>query len=146
MKVGKNDLPRLLKRCWLRKKPKAYSATHEGSPAASKLLIDLTSSKGKKNKAIRFVPVMPVIPNTTSSIADKIAQRRSSAVPPMLKFMPKCPMKNGKVPLPAKVVQNPFSLLLRLIRLLRRMRLLVWAVVRNPPSLLLEKLLRFVHY
>ncbi|KAM1500019.1 hypothetical protein ACFX10_022631 [Malus domestica] len=99
------------------KKPKTSSATHEGSPATPNLVIDLTSFKAEKEEAARSVSVVPTIPKVTSSIADKIAQRRSSSLPPVLKCVPKRPsetksgsplerlaiMKSDKVPLPAKV-------------------------------------------
>ncbi|KAB2632286.1 hypothetical protein D8674_028533 [Pyrus ussuriensis x Pyrus communis] len=60
------------------KKLKISSAAREGSPAALRLVINLTSSKGEKDEATGFVP-----------IADRIAQRKSSTVPPVLKFVQK---------------------------------------------------------
>ncbi|XP_068336464.1 xyloglucan endotransglucosylase protein 7-like [Pyrus communis] len=61
------------------KKPKTFSAACEGSPAV--LVIDLTSSKGKKDEATRFMPVAPAILKAVSLIADRITHRRSSYVP-----------------------------------------------------------------
>ncbi|XP_050133247.1 uncharacterized protein LOC126609362 [Malus sylvestris] len=101
----------------IEKKLKTSFAAHKGSAAAPKLVIDLTSSKSEKDEA-RSMLVAPVIPKATSSIADRIAQCRSSSVPQVLKFVPKLPsgvksgsplerlatMKSDKVPLPAKVV------------------------------------------
>ena len=102
-------------------KSKTSSAAREGSPAAPKLVIDLTSSKGEKKEAARFVLVAPAIPKATSLIADRIALRRNSFVPSVPKFVPKrssgaksgsslerlATMKSDKVPLPAKVVPKP---------------------------------------
>ena len=99
------------------KKPKTSCAAREDSPAAPKLVIDLTSSRNKKKETVGSVPVTPAVLRTSSSIADRIAQRRSSSVPPVLKFMPKhslgvksdsplgrlSTMKSGKTPSPAKV-------------------------------------------
>ena len=97
------------------KRPK--TASREGSPAAPKLVIDLTSSKNEKKEAAGSVPVTPAVPKAASSIADKIAQHRGSSVPPVPKFVLKRPlgvksdspserlatMKSGRTPLPAKV-------------------------------------------
>ncbi|KAM1945521.1 hypothetical protein ACFX13_000500 [Malus domestica] len=100
-----------------KKKPKTHFAVHEDSPATPKLVIDLTFSKSKKEEATRSVFVVPAVLKATSSIVDRIAQRISSYVPPMSKFVPKRPsgakfgsslervatMNSDKVPLPAKV-------------------------------------------
>ena len=86
-------------------------------PAAPKLVIDLTSSKNEKKETAGSMPVMPAVPKAASSIADRIAQRRSSSVPLVPKFVLKRPlgvksdspserlatMKSGKTPSPAKV-------------------------------------------
>ena len=99
------------------KKPKVSSASREDSPAAPKLVIDLTSSRNEKNETAGPEPITPAIPKAASSIADKIAQRRSSSVPLVPKFTPKRPpgiksgsplerlaiMKGNRTPLPAKV-------------------------------------------
>ena len=80
-------------------------------------MIDLTSSKSDKGKAARFVSVVPAVSKATGSIADRIAQHRSSSVPLVPKFLPKRPsgaksssllerlttMKSDNVPLPTKV-------------------------------------------
>ncbi|KAM2510581.1 hypothetical protein PS1_035064 [Malus domestica] len=61
------------------------------------------------------------VPKVASSVVDRIAQRRSSYVPSVPKFMPKCPsgakfssplkrfatMKSNKVHLPAKMAPKP---------------------------------------
>ncbi|KAM1174665.1 hypothetical protein ACFX19_027763 [Malus domestica] len=76
---------------------------------------------GENDKVARSVPVTPTILKVASSIADRIAQRRSSTMPPVPKFMSKylfgvtsgshlerlAIMKSDKVPLPAKVAQKP---------------------------------------
>ncbi|KAB2612886.1 hypothetical protein D8674_035202 [Pyrus ussuriensis x Pyrus communis] len=119
------------------KKPRTSAATREGSSAAPKLVIDLTSSKGEKDEAARSVPVMSVVPKVTSLIANRITQCRSFDVPsygsPSEIIVT---MKSDKVDFATKMVPKPFPLLSGLIRLLRRKRLLVWAIVRNPPNLL----------
>ncbi|KAM1621088.1 hypothetical protein TB1_018906 [Malus domestica] len=93
------------------------------SPAAPKIVIDLTSSKGEKERTATFVPVTPIASKAASSIAEKIAQRKSSSVPLVPKFVPKRPsgtkpdlplkrlatMKSDKVPLSAKVAPNTAS-------------------------------------
>ncbi|XP_050150525.1 uncharacterized protein LOC126625485 [Malus sylvestris] len=103
------------------KKPKIHSTAHEGSPAAPKLVINLTSSKNEKDEAARYVLVAFTVPKATSSIANRIAQHRSSSMPLMPKFMPRrssgaksgshlemlAIMKSDKVPLPAKVGPKP---------------------------------------
>ncbi|KAM1315133.1 hypothetical protein ACFX2F_018921 [Malus domestica] len=73
------------------KKPKTSSATHEGSLATPRLMIELTSSNGEKYKVTRSVPVMSAVLKVANSIADRIAHHRSSTVPPVLKFMLKHP-------------------------------------------------------
>ena len=55
-------------------------------------------------------------------------------------------MKSDKVDSGAKVAPRPTSLATGLIRLLRKNKLLAWAVARNLPSLFLESLLRSVHF
>ncbi|KAM1826844.1 hypothetical protein ACFX13_026151 [Malus domestica] len=69
------------------KKPKSHFATREGSSAAPKLVIDLISSKSEKEEAVKSVLVAPAAPRATSSIADRIAQGKSSSVPPVPKFV-----------------------------------------------------------
>ncbi|XP_050125622.1 uncharacterized protein LOC126602809 [Malus sylvestris] len=105
------------------KKPKIDSATCDGLSIVPKIMIDLTSSKGEKERIARFVSVTPIALKAASSIAERIAQRRSSSVPLVPKFMPKrlseaksgsplerlATMKSDKVPLPAKVAQKPAS-------------------------------------
>ncbi|TQE07742.1 hypothetical protein C1H46_006675 [Malus baccata] len=102
----------------VQKKSKIASAAIEGSSTIPKFVIDLTSSKGEKERTARFVLVTPIAPKAASSIAERIAQCKSSSMPPVLKFVPKCSsgaksdshlerfatMKSDKVPLPAKVV------------------------------------------
>ncbi|KAM2692735.1 hypothetical protein EV2_006994 [Malus domestica] len=70
---------------------KTSIAVLKDSSAAPKLVIDLNSFKGKKDENTRYIRITSAIPKATSSIADRIAQRRSSSVPLMLKFVPKRP-------------------------------------------------------
>ncbi|KAM2356211.1 hypothetical protein ACFX1X_010706 [Malus domestica] len=105
------------------KKPKIASAAREGSSTVLNIVIDLTSSKGEKERTAIFMPVTPIAPKAATSIAERITQRRSSFVPPMPKFVPKrssraksgsplerlAIMKSDKVPLPTKVVPKPAS-------------------------------------
>ncbi|KAM1514609.1 hypothetical protein COP1_013840 [Malus domestica] len=105
------------------KKIKTSSTAREGSPAASKLVINLTSSKGEKEKTARFVPVTPIAQKAASSIVERIAQRRSSSMTLVPKFVPKrsfgaksgsplerlATMKSDKVPLLTKVAPKPVS-------------------------------------
>ncbi|KAM1156450.1 hypothetical protein ACFX2B_026954 [Malus domestica] len=93
------------------------------SPAVPKIVIDLTSSKGEKERTATFVPVTPITSKVASSIAEKIAQRKNSSVPLIPKFVPKRPfetkpglplkwlatMKSDKVPLFAKVAPKTAS-------------------------------------
>ena len=53
-------------------------------------MIDLTYSKGKK-KATRSEPVKSTASRVARTVAYKIAQRRSSAVPLMFSFIPRQP-------------------------------------------------------
>ncbi|KAM1240073.1 hypothetical protein ACFX2J_045434 [Malus domestica] len=119
------------------KKPKTSFATLEGSPATSRFVIDLTSSKGEKDRATRSEPVTPAMPKMASSITNMITQRRGSVVPPVPKLVPRRPleaksgshlerlaiMKSDKVNYAAKVALRPTLLALRLIRQLGRRRL-----------------------
>ncbi|KAM1564095.1 hypothetical protein ACFX10_038434 [Malus domestica] len=82
-----------------------------------RFVIDLTSSKGKKDEAARSVLVTCLTPKVDSSITNKIVHRISFVVPLVPKFVPKRPsrakfgsplerpatLKSDKVPLPAKV-------------------------------------------
>ncbi|KAM2018695.1 hypothetical protein ACFX1T_021602 [Malus domestica] len=106
------------------KKPQTSSTARESLPVAPKLMINLTSSKGEKKDAAGSVLVTYVVPKVASLIADKIAQRRSFVLPPVLKFMPKCPsgaksgslleklatMKSDKVDSASKMVPKPYPL------------------------------------
>ncbi|KAM1088010.1 hypothetical protein ACFX2B_013344 [Malus domestica] len=56
-----------------KKKLKTFSFAREGPPAANKLVIDLTSSKAKKDGATRSEPVTLAIPKMASMITDRIA-------------------------------------------------------------------------
>ncbi|KAM1241592.1 hypothetical protein ACFX2J_046776 [Malus domestica] len=121
---GKNRSSTPAQEMFAKKKPKTYAAVHEGSSATPRLVIDLTSSKGKKDEATRSVLVMSAIPKVASSIAYRIHQRRSSVVPSVPKFMPKClsgvksgpllerlaTMKSNKVDSAAKMVPKPTHL------------------------------------
>ncbi|KAM2824462.1 hypothetical protein COP1_034368 [Malus domestica] len=96
---------------------KKTKIARRGSPVVPKIVIDLTSSKGEKERTATFVPVTPIASKAASSIAEKIAQRKSSSVPLVPKFVSKRPskakpglplkrlatMKSDKVPLSAKV-------------------------------------------
>ncbi|KAM2919777.1 hypothetical protein COP2_041703 [Malus domestica] len=72
----------------IEKKPKTSSAAREGPPATEMFVIDLTSSKGKKDKAARSKPVTSAMLKIASTIVDKITQRRGSVVPLVLISMP----------------------------------------------------------
>ena len=88
-------------------------------------MIDLTSPKGKKDKAARSMLKTPTVPNVSSSIANRIAQCKSSVVPYVPKFIPKrlsgaksgsplerlATMKSDKVDFAAKVVPRPIPLI-----------------------------------
>ncbi|KAM1807244.1 hypothetical protein ACFX11_030289 [Malus domestica] len=105
------------------KKPKIASTARKGSSTVPKIVIDLTSSKGEKERTARFVQITPIALKGSSSIAEKIAQRRSSFVSPVLKFVSKrssgaksssplerlATMKSDKVSMPVKVVPKPAS-------------------------------------
>ncbi|KAM1578594.1 hypothetical protein ACFX1Z_040131 [Malus domestica] len=100
------------------KKLKISFAACEGSSTVPKLVINLTSSKGEKDEVARSMLVAPTIPKFASSIAERIAQRRSSSMSSVSKFVPNhssraksgsplerlATIKINKVPLPAKVV------------------------------------------
>ncbi|KAM1733966.1 hypothetical protein ACFX11_019520 [Malus domestica] len=143
-----------------KKKRKTSSTTREGSPVTLMFMIDLTSSNDEKDEATRSEPVTPAISKMASLIVDMIAQRRGSVVPQVPKLVPKhslgdksvsplerlANIKSDKVDYAAKVVPMLTPLLLRLIRLLGRRKLLTWAAVRNPLSLLLGRMLRSVRF
>ncbi|KAB2630973.1 hypothetical protein D8674_008492 [Pyrus ussuriensis x Pyrus communis] len=76
------------------KKTKISSTAREGSPAAPKLMINLTSSKGEKERTAKFVPFVP-----------KRSSRAKSGSP--LERL--ATMKSDKAPLPAKVAPKPTS-------------------------------------
>ncbi|KAM2576027.1 hypothetical protein TB2_007779 [Malus domestica] len=99
-------------------KPKITSAAREGSSTAPKFVIDLTSSKNEKERFAGSVLVVLAVSKATSSITDRITQRRSSSVHSVLEFVSKRPseaksslpleklaiIKSDKVSLSAKVV------------------------------------------
>ncbi|KAM1396579.1 hypothetical protein ACFX2I_014257 [Malus domestica] len=103
------------------KKLKTFSIDHEGMSTTERLVIDLTSSKRKKDEAARLEPVTPTMLKVASTIADKIAQHRGSIVPRVPKSVPRLPlrakfgsplerlatMKSDKVDSTAKVVPRP---------------------------------------
>ena len=103
---------------------KTSFTAREGLPAVEWPMIDLTSSNGKKNEAVRSEPVTPSMLEMASMIADKIAQRRGSFMPPVLKSVPRRPlrvksslplerfatMKIDKVDFAANVVPRPILL------------------------------------
>ncbi|KAM2280030.1 hypothetical protein ACFX1S_040795 [Malus domestica] len=105
----------------IEKKLKTFFAACEGPPTADKLVIDLTSSKWKKDEAAKFEHVRHAMPKMASTIVDKIAQRVSSIVPLVLKFIPirllgaefglplemLTTMKSDKVDSTAKVAPRP---------------------------------------
>lgn len=126
-------------------KPKTSSAAREGLPATEKFVIDLTSFKWEKDAA----KSEPAAPKVARMIADMIAQYRGFVVPPIFgfalrhefgaKFNPSWEMldamKSGKVDFSKKWHMSMLLLLQRLIHLLSVICLLLWEVVRNPPSL-----------
>ncbi|KAM1119619.1 hypothetical protein ACFX2B_043175 [Malus domestica] len=117
---GKRDLPCLLKRCRLRIKPKT-SFARAGSPTASRLVIDLTFSKGTKNEAAKFEHVVPAMSRMASTIADMIVRHKGHVMPLVLNFVPRrllgaksgsplerlTIMKSDKVDSTAKVAPRP---------------------------------------
>ncbi|KAB2622393.1 hypothetical protein D8674_024575 [Pyrus ussuriensis x Pyrus communis] len=64
----------------IEKKPKTSSTACEGLPTAKRLMIDLTSSKRKKNKAARSEPMTSTMPKIASTMADSTAQHRDTKV------------------------------------------------------------------
>ncbi|KAM2886792.1 hypothetical protein COP2_013834 [Malus domestica] len=100
------------------KKPKTSFGVCGGSSAVEKLVIDLTSPK-PTNKFVE--PVKPVAPKMATCIAERIAQRKGSVVPPVSWFVLKSPsgakfdlaserlaaMKSDKVDSIAKAAPGP---------------------------------------
>ncbi|KAM1602469.1 hypothetical protein PS1_029637 [Malus domestica] len=103
------------------KKPKTSFATRVGSLTASKLVIDLTFSKGTKNEATRSEHVAPAMSRMASTIADRIVRHKGLVMPLVPNFVPKrllgaksgsplerlAIMKSDKVDSAAKVVPRP---------------------------------------
>ncbi|KAM2072069.1 hypothetical protein ACFX1T_040426 [Malus domestica] len=103
-----------------KKRPMTSSAARESSSATEKLVIDITSPKGVK-KTVKPKPMKPGAPKATVSIAERLAQRKGSTVPPVSGFVSKHPsgakfestserlvaMKSGKVDSVAKVAPGP---------------------------------------
>ncbi|KAM1221805.1 hypothetical protein ACFX2J_009415 [Malus domestica] len=75
------------------KKLKTSSVAHEGPPTAERPVIDVSSSNRKKNEAARTEPMAPAMSRMASTTADRIAQHRGPVIPPMLKFVPRCPLE-----------------------------------------------------
>ncbi|KAM1365385.1 hypothetical protein ACFX2F_043813 [Malus domestica] len=63
------------------KKLKNSSTTHDDLPAVERLVIGMTSSDGKKNKATRSEHVASSMLRMASAIVDKIAQRKGFIMP-----------------------------------------------------------------
>ncbi|KAM1630471.1 hypothetical protein EV2_018930 [Malus domestica] len=72
-----------------KKKPKTSSTARECPLAADRLTINLAFFKGKKDKTARSEPVTIAMPKVASTIADRIAQRKGSVVPPSAKIYAK---------------------------------------------------------
>ncbi|KAM1276893.1 hypothetical protein ACFX13_030059 [Malus domestica] len=103
------------------KKPKTSFAARVGSLTASKLVIDLTFSKGTKNEAARSEHVAPAMSRMTSTIADRIVRHKGLVMPLVLNFVPRrmleaksgsplerlAIMKSDKVDSAAKVALRP---------------------------------------
>ncbi|KAM1778256.1 hypothetical protein ACFX12_039769 [Malus domestica] len=127
-------------------------------------MIDLTSSKGKKEadgsepvkpaipKLAEDEPVKSATPKVAKMIADRIAQCRRSVVPSVsgaksdLTSGRLAAMKSGNKDSASRVVLGPVPSAIGINLLLRRRSLLMRAIMRDPPSLALESLLRFVCY
>ncbi|KAB2617887.1 hypothetical protein D8674_013756 [Pyrus ussuriensis x Pyrus communis] len=106
------------------KKSKASFAARESPPTVHRLVIDLTFSKGKKDKAARYDPMTSAILKVASMIVNRIAQRIGSVVPPVLKYVPRHTfraksgshsekltiMKSDKVDYAVKVALRPILL------------------------------------
>ena len=157
---GKKKYSLLAQEMPIEKILKTSSATREGPYTAEGLVIDMTSFNGKKNKAARSEPMAPAMSRMASTIADEIAQRRGPVMPRVPKYVPRRPlgarsgsplerlaiMKSDKVDSAAKVAPRPTLPAAETDSPARRRRLLEWATVRNPLSLLLGRLLRSVHF
>ncbi|KAM1439767.1 hypothetical protein ACFXTO_013585 [Malus domestica] len=104
-----------------KKKPKT-SFARVGSPTASKLVIDLTFSKGTKNEAVRFEHVVLAMSRMASTIDDRIVRHKGPVMPLVPNFVPRrllgaksglpleklAIMKSDKVDSAAKVAPRPF--------------------------------------
>ncbi|KAM2756729.1 hypothetical protein PS2_018549 [Malus domestica] len=103
------------------KKPKTTFAAHAGSPTVSKLVIDLTFSKGTKNEAARSEHVVIAMSRMASTIADRIVRHKGPVMPLVPNFVLRrllgaksdsplerlAIMKSDKVDSAAKVVLRP---------------------------------------
>ncbi|KAM1862486.1 hypothetical protein ACFX14_002941 [Malus domestica] len=103
-----------------KKKPKT-SFARAGLPTASKLVIDLTFSKGTKNEAARSEHVVLAMSRMASTIADRIVRHKGHVMPLVLNFVPRrllgaksgsplerlAIMKSDKVDSGAKVAPRP---------------------------------------
>ncbi|KAM1725050.1 hypothetical protein ACFX11_023425 [Malus domestica] len=89
------------------KKPKTSFAARAGSPAASRLVIDLTFSKGMKNEAARSEHVAPTMSRMASTIADRIVRHKGPVMPLVPNFVPRRLLgaKSGS-PLERLVIMN----------------------------------------
>ncbi|KAM1620613.1 hypothetical protein ACFXTN_017574 [Malus domestica] len=104
-----------------KKKPKTSFAARAGSPTASRLVINLTLSKGTKNEAARFEHVAPAMSRMAGTIADRIVWHKGLVMPLVPNFVPRrllgvksgsplerrAIMKSDKVDSAAKVVPRP---------------------------------------
>lgn len=115
------------------------------------LVIDLTSSKGKKeaagselvkpavSKLAEDGPVKPATPKVARIIADRIAQRRGSVMPPVFGAKSEstserlAALKSGNEDSASRVALGPIPLAVGVDLLLRMRSLLVRVVVRDPP-------------
>ncbi|KAM1137549.1 hypothetical protein FF1_035497 [Malus domestica] len=103
------------------KKPKTFFVARAGSPTTSRLVIDLTFSKGTKNEAARSEHVASAMSRMASTIADRIVRHKGLVMPLVPNFVPRrllgaksssplerlAIMKSDKVDSTAKVAPRP---------------------------------------
>ncbi|KAM2327540.1 hypothetical protein FF1_014154 [Malus domestica] len=103
------------------KKPKTSFAARAGSPTTSRLVFDLTFSKGMKNEDVRFEHAAPAMSRMASTIIDKIVRHKGPVMLLVPNFVPRhllgaksgsllerlTIMKSDKVDSAAKMTSRP---------------------------------------
>ncbi|KAB2605672.1 hypothetical protein D8674_005389 [Pyrus ussuriensis x Pyrus communis] len=92
MRCGKKRSSPSAQEMLLKKELKTSSVTSEGPPAVEKLVIDMTSSNGKKNEAAKSEPVASAMSRMANSIVDNIAHCRGLVIPLVPRSMPRRPL------------------------------------------------------